>query len=66
MTMIYLEKKIGPWPLRVWGLVLNFAGNAIAIYGAIGFIRNGSRLPLLIIGIMITLICILVLAKPSD
>jgi hypothetical protein len=64
--MIDLDKKIGPWPLRVWGLVFNFVGNAVAIYGAIGFIRNGSRLPLLIFGIIITLSCILVLAKPSE
>ena len=64
--MMNLDRKIGPWPLRVWGLVLNFIGNAMAIYGAIGFIRNGSRLPLLISGIVITLTCILVLAKPAD
>jgi hypothetical protein len=64
--MINLDKKIGPWPLRVWGLVLNFIGNAGAIYGAIGFIRDGSRLPLLIIGVVITLTCILVLAIPSE
>ncbi|MGD9347473.1 MAG: hypothetical protein PVH84_16525 [Candidatus Aminicenantes bacterium] len=63
--MITLNKKFGPWPLRVWGLVLNFMGNALAIYGAIGFIRDRSRLPLLIIGVLITLTCILVLAKPS-
>ncbi|MGD8540026.1 MAG: hypothetical protein PVI66_15025 [Candidatus Aminicenantes bacterium] len=64
--MINLDKKIGPWPLRVWGLVLNFIGNAVAIYGAIGFIRSGSRLPLLITGLVITLTCIVVLAKPSE
>jgi hypothetical protein len=64
--MIDLEKKIGPWPIRVWGLVFNFIANALAIYGAIGFIRNGTRLSLLIIGIVITLSCILVLAKPSN
>jgi hypothetical protein len=64
--MIKLDKKIGPWPLRVWGLVLNFVGNAVAIYGAIGFIRNGSRLPQLFFGVVITLTCILVLAKPAE
>lgn len=64
--MIDLDKKIGPWTLRVWGLVFNFVGNAVAIYGAIGFIRDGSRLSLLILGIVITLTCILVLAKPSE
>lgn len=66
VKVINLDKKIGPWPVRVWGLVLNFIGNAVAIYGAIGFIRDGSRLPLLIFGVMITLTCILVLAKPAD
>ena len=64
--MINLDKKIGPWPLRVWGLVLNFIGNAVAIYGALCFIRDGSRLSMLIIGVVITLTCILVLAKPSE
>ena len=64
--MINLDKKLGPWPLRVWGLVLNFIGNALAIYGALGFIRDGSRLSMLIIGVVITLTCILVLAKPSE
>ena len=52
--------------MRVWGLVLNFIGNAVAIYGAVGYIQNGSRLPLLIFGIVITLTCILALAKPSE
>ena len=63
--MIELERRFGPWTARVWGLVLNFFGNALAIYGAIGVIRNGSRLPLLLIGGCITLLCILVLSKPS-
>jgi hypothetical protein len=64
--MINLGNKIGCWPLRVWGLVLNFVGNAIAIYGAMGFIRDGSRMVLMITGLVITLTCILVLAKPSE
>jgi hypothetical protein len=64
--MINLDKQIGPWPLRVWGLVLNFIGNAITIYGAIGFTKNGSRLLLLIFGVVFTLTCLLVLAKPGE
>lgn len=64
--MLNIDKKIGPWPMRVWGLVLNFIANAVAIYGAVGYIQNGSRLPLLIFGIVVTLICILALAKPSE
>jgi len=64
--MIDLDRRLGLWPLRVWGLILNFVGNALAIYGAIGFIRDGSRLPLLVIGGGITVACLLLLAKPSD
>ncbi len=64
--MIDLERQYGPWTVRVWGLILNFFGNALAIYGAIGVIRDGSRLPLLLIGGCITLLCIVVLSKPSS
>lgn len=65
MTMINLEKKLGPWSLRVWGLILNLAANTLALYGAAGVVRNGSRLPLLILGCVFTLVCVLVLAVPS-
>jgi hypothetical protein len=65
MTMINLEKKLGPWSLRVWGLILNLAANTLALYGAAGVVRNGSRLPLLILGCGFTLVCVLVLAVPS-
>ncbi len=64
--MIKLDRRIGPWPLRVWGLVLNFFGNALAIYGAIGVIRAGSRWPLLVVGLVLTISCLLILAKPGD
>jgi hypothetical protein len=64
--MIDLDGRIGPLQARVWGLILNFIGNALAVYGAIGFIQDGSRLPILIIGVGLTLVCLLVLAKPSE
>jgi hypothetical protein len=63
--MIDLDGRLGPLPVRVWGLILNFIGNALAVYGAIGLFQDGSRLPILIIGAGLTLICLLVLAKPS-
>ena len=63
--MINLERKSGPWTLRVWGLILNFFGNALLVYGALGVVRDGSRLPLLIAGGILTLTCILVLAIPD-
>lgn len=63
--MMDIDKRLGPWPLRAWGLILNFIGNALAIYGAVGFVHDGSRLAVLLVGGCITIACILVLAKPS-
>lgn len=63
--MRWLERRLGPWSVRVWGLILNFIGNALAIYGAVGFIQDGSSLPILIIGVCLTLLCLLVLAVPN-
>jgi hypothetical protein len=50
---------------RIWGLIMNFAGNALAIYGLAGLIRDGSRLPVFLIGAAVSVFCILILAKPS-
>lgn len=63
--MIDLEKRIGPWSLRVWGLIANFVGNALALYGAAGVVRDGSRWPIFVIGLLITVGCLLVLAVPA-
>ena len=63
--MIDLERRLGPLPARAWGLILNFIGNALAIYGALGVLRDGSRWPFLAIGLGLTVLCILLLAKPS-
>ena len=60
-----LDKKRGPWTLRVWGLILNLLANALAIYGAIGVVHDGTRWPWLVIGGGLTLCCVLVLARPS-
>jgi len=64
--MIDLDRRLGPWPIRVWGLILNFFCNAVAVYGAVGFVKDGSRLPLLVLGGIVTVVCILVLARPSN
>ncbi len=63
--MKWLERRLGPWPVRVWGLILNFVGNTLAIYGAVRFIQDGSSLPILVIGVGLTLLCLLVLAVPD-
>ncbi len=64
--MINIDRRFGLWSGRVWGLILNFIGNGLAIYGAIGYIRDGSRLLFLIIGMVLTLGCLLILAIPSS
>ena len=63
--MMDLDRKAGPWSYRVWGLIVNFVGNALAIYGAIGFLRNGSRAVCLVTGLLLTIACLLVLAVPQ-
>jgi hypothetical protein len=63
--MIWLDRRLGPWPVRVWGLILNFIGNTLAIYGAVGFIKDGSSPLILILGVCLTLLCLLVLAVPN-
>jgi hypothetical protein len=62
--MMNLDRRWGPCSGRVWGLILNFIGNGLAIYGSKGMIRDGSRIPILIIGLLVTLVCILLLARP--
>lgn len=65
-NMINIDRRLGPWTGRVWGLILNFIGNGLAIYGAIGVIRDGSRMPMLILGLVLTIGCILLLARPCN
>lgn len=63
--MIDLERRYGIWPLRVWGLIVNLIANALALYGLVGFLRDGTHLVPLILGGFLTLACILILAIPS-
>lgn len=63
--MIDLDKKLGPVSLRIWGLILNFIGNFIALYGAAQFLKENSGPGLMILGIIMTIGCILFLAIPQ-
>ncbi len=64
--MIDLDRRYGLFPGRVWGLIVNLIGNALALYGLVGILRDGSRLAHLLAGLAITIVCIVVLARPSD
>ncbi len=59
-----MDRRLGPWRLRVWGLALNFVGNALALFGVARVMRGGSAW-LLATGILITVLCIAALATPS-
>ena len=63
--MMDLETRLGPATLRVWALIVNFAANAVLLYGAVGYVVDGSRLSLLILGSVVTFFCIAALSSPS-
>ena len=63
--MIDLDRRYGVWSGRVWGLILNLLANALALYGLVGFLRDGTHRIPLVLGILGTLACVLILAKPS-
>ena len=60
-----LERPIGPWSGRVWGLILNLAGNAIALWGVASVMRTGTGWAWIVIGGVGTAVCISALALPA-
>ena len=63
--MIDLDRRYGIWTGRVWGLIVNLLANALALYGLVGFLRDGTHVFPLVLGTLVTLTCVLWLAKPS-
>ena len=63
--MIDLDRRYGMWSGRVWGLIVNLLANALALYGLVGFLRDGTHLIPLAVGALVTLACVLLLAIPS-
>ena len=47
--MIELDRRYGPFPGRVWGLIVNLFANALALYGFAGYLRGGTHLQHLVI-----------------
>lgn len=62
--MIQIDRRLGPWSLRVWGLILNLVGNALALFGLVRFVEEGA-IGLLVLGAALTVACIAALALPS-
>ena len=63
--MMDLDSRIGPASIRAWGLFLNFGANALLLYGAVGYIEDGSRLFALLLGGAVTLVAIAALSSPN-
>lgn len=63
--MIDLDRRFGFWTLRMWGLIVNLLGNALALYGLVGFLRDGTHVVPLVLGVLMTITCVLLLATPS-
>lgn len=63
--MIDLDRTCGPFSGRVWGLILNFASNAVALYGIAGYLRDGTHLPVVAVGLAATAASILALSRPG-
>lgn len=63
--IIDIDRRFGPFSGRVWGLIANLAANALALYGMVGFLRDGTRVAHLTLGIVATAACVLLLAQPS-
>ena len=60
-----LERRIGPWSGRVWGLILNLVANALILWGVSSVMRSGSGWAWIVIGGVATVLCVAALALPA-
>ncbi len=63
--IVDIDRRFGPFSGRVWGLIANLVSNALALYGMVGFLRDGTHVVHLTLGIVATAACVLLLAQPS-
>ncbi len=63
--MMDLDRRYGPFSGRVWRLILNLAANTLALYGLVGYLRDGTHLVPMVAGLVVTVGCVLLLARPS-
>ena len=60
-----LKRRIGPWPGRVWGLILNLVANAVMLWGVSLLLRTGGGWGWIVIGGAATVVCMAALALPD-
>jgi len=63
--MINLDKKIAGLGMRTWGLILNFIGNILALYGIVGVVQEQKNWGFFISGLVVTVACISLLTIPT-
>ena len=63
--MIDIDRRYGPFTGRVWGLIVNLAANALALFGLVGVLRDGTRVVYLVVGGVCTVAWVIILARPS-
>lgn len=61
----FLDRRIGPWSGRVWGLIVNLAANALTLWGISSVLRTGSGWAWIVIGGVATVVCVAALALPA-
>jgi hypothetical protein len=57
--------KIAGLGIRAWGLILNFIGNILALYGIVGVLQEQKDWGFLVSGLVITVACVSLLAIPT-
>jgi hypothetical protein len=60
-----LERRVGGLRLRVWGLILNFGFNTVALYGLSRLLTIGDGALLVLLGGTGTVVCISIVARPT-
>lgn len=61
----FLDRRVGPWSGRVWGLIVNLGANAMALWGVASVMRTGEGWIWIVLGGVATAICISALALPA-
>lgn len=60
-----LDARFGFVRWRVAGLALNLLANAVALYGAVRFLRDGTHALVLAGGLALSAACVALLARPD-
>lgn len=60
-----LDRRVGPFTLRAWGLAVNLLGNVLMLHGAVRSFTAQASTAELYVGLAVTGLCIAVLSIPD-